>query len=331
MSQIWLAFITGLTTGGISCFAVQGGLLASSLARQDKQNQKSAIGLFLVAKLVAYTILGAGLGLLGSKLVFSPTLQGWMQIIAGLFMIITVGKILDLHPIFRKFTLTPPKSLFRIVRSKSLNDGVFSSGILGSLTILIPCGVTQAMMLLAVASGSPFYGALIMAGFTLGTSPVFFILGLASGEILKRNSLKILASGVILTLGILSINTGQILRGSAHTLENYIAVATNKAENRDPGVIAGVTAEGKQEVEIKVNSGGYVANVQTLKAGVPVSLKLVTNNVFSCARAFVIPEYGISQVLPVNGVTNLEFTPTKKGRLAFSCSMGMYTGFFNVI
>ena len=27
-----LAFITGLTTGGLSCLAVQGGLLASSIA-----------------------------------------------------------------------------------------------------------------------------------------------------------------------------------------------------------------------------------------------------------------------------------------------------------
>ncbi len=32
--RIMAAFITGLTTGGLSCLAVQGGLLASSLARQ---------------------------------------------------------------------------------------------------------------------------------------------------------------------------------------------------------------------------------------------------------------------------------------------------------
>ena len=32
--RIMVAFITGLTTGGLSCLAVQGGLLASSLAHQ---------------------------------------------------------------------------------------------------------------------------------------------------------------------------------------------------------------------------------------------------------------------------------------------------------
>ena len=38
MNQIFVAFITGLTTGGLSCLAVQGGLLASSLGHQLEQD-----------------------------------------------------------------------------------------------------------------------------------------------------------------------------------------------------------------------------------------------------------------------------------------------------
>src|SRR5215211_2495897 len=37
-SQLFVAFVTGLTTGGLSCLAVQGGLLASSLAHQIEQD-----------------------------------------------------------------------------------------------------------------------------------------------------------------------------------------------------------------------------------------------------------------------------------------------------
>ncbi len=36
--QIVVAFVTGITTGGLSCLAVQGGLLASSLAHQIEQD-----------------------------------------------------------------------------------------------------------------------------------------------------------------------------------------------------------------------------------------------------------------------------------------------------
>ncbi|HSL31983.1 MAG TPA: hypothetical protein VK900_22460, partial [Anaerolineales bacterium] len=78
LSQLAVAFVTGLTTGGLSCLAVQGGLLASSLAHQiekdyleqadqpkkqrGKKNQPVRrsgtaipILLFLSAKTVAYT------------------------------------------------------------------------------------------------------------------------------------------------------------------------------------------------------------------------------------------------------------------------------------
>ena len=37
-NQLMVAFITGITTGGLSCLAVQGGLLASSLAHQIEQD-----------------------------------------------------------------------------------------------------------------------------------------------------------------------------------------------------------------------------------------------------------------------------------------------------
>src|SRR5215216_5381482 len=38
MSQLVVAFVTGITTGGLSCLALQGGLLASSLAHQNEQD-----------------------------------------------------------------------------------------------------------------------------------------------------------------------------------------------------------------------------------------------------------------------------------------------------
>src|SRR3989338_1228629 len=116
MNQIFLAFITGLTTGGLSCFAVQGGLLAGILAEQKNNNQKKTIFMFLASKLVSHLLLGGLLGLLGSALVITSTFQGVMQIIAGLFILLMALKISDIHPFFRKFTITPPKFLFRILR-----------------------------------------------------------------------------------------------------------------------------------------------------------------------------------------------------------------------
>src|SRR5258706_1199386 len=78
-SQLVVAFITGITTGGLSCLAVQGGLLASSPAHQvelgyvehaglnKKARQKTSVHTnsafsifpFLTAKIIAYTLLCA--------------------------------------------------------------------------------------------------------------------------------------------------------------------------------------------------------------------------------------------------------------------------------
>ena len=68
-------FLTGLLTGGLTCLAVQGGLLAATIAQREEQRLKEkaqetgdAIPIlsFLLSKLLAYTILGMVLGWLGS-------------------------------------------------------------------------------------------------------------------------------------------------------------------------------------------------------------------------------------------------------------------------
>jgi sulfite exporter TauE/SafE len=342
MNNVWLAFITGLTTGGISCLAVQGGLLSSSVANQQESGlvekvQKTrkwrVVAAFLASKVFIYTLLGAGLGFLGASLSLSPVLLGWMQIAAGLFMLLTAARLLNIHPIFRHFVIQPPKWAFRLMRPQSTSKSFFAPILLGLATVLIPCGVTQTMMVLAVASGSPIWGAAIMFAFTLGTSPVFFALGVATLELLKKKSFSFAAASVIALLGIISINAGQTIRGSSHTLANYFRALTSLSEDskQGPSGVAGVNTSGVQEVEIAVQSTGYSASASTLKVGVPVKLELVTNRTNGCARAFTIPSLKISKILPETGTESIEFTPTQKGTLVYTCSMGMYSGYFEVI
>jgi uncharacterized protein len=332
MNQYFLAFITGLTTGGISCFAVQGGLLTSALATEEEVNvskslRARALVAFLISKLVAYTLLGFVLGFVGKSLIVTPRVQGGLQIAIGVYMIIMAANLVNLHPFFRHFVITPPKFIFKLLRNQTKVKSFFTPVILGALTILIPCGVTQAMMLLAVSAGNPIISAGILFAFILGTVPVFFVIGMAANELFKRKALAVLAAPVVAGMGIVSINSGQILRGSVHTIQNYWKVAF---ETEGQGTSAPINS-GVQEVTINVTSRGYKTNVNTLKLGVPVKLTLVTNGVTSCARAFTIPDYNLSKILPPTGTEIMEFIPTKTGLLTYTCSMGMYSGSFNVI
>lgn len=326
MNNIWLPFITGLTTGGVSCFAVQGGLLTSALATEEeikisKTLRTRALVAFLAAKLVAYTLLGLLLGLIGSKLIIQPKLQGWFQIIIGLYMLLTAANLANIHPFFKYFVIRPPKFIFKLLRNQTKVKSVFTPIFLGLMTILIPCGVTQGMMLLAISSSNPLVASSIMFFFILGTIPVFFAIGMAANELFTHKAFVIAAALVVAILGIISINSGQVLRGSVHTLQNYWKVIVSSDSQNVVG----------NNVKIQVSNRGYKADVNTLKVGVPVTLTLNTNGVTGCARAFTIPTLNIVKVLPQTGTTTIQFTPSQTGLLTYTCSMGMYSGSFNVI
>jgi uncharacterized protein len=337
MNTIWLAFITGLTTGGISCFAVQGGLLASAVSetkgeiKPTLKDHSAAMGTFLLAKLISHILLGLVLGAIGSSLVLSPRILGTVQIIAGLYMLATAARLANLHPIFRYIVISPPRWAYKLLKNTSVKPTVFSPLILGFLTILMPCGITQAMMVYAIASGNALTGAGIMAAYVIGTSPVFFALGAAVVGLLTNKWFTLVAAVIVGVMGIASINGGLVLQGSIYTLQNFYKAATI-TEKADGGLqrADAVIKDGYQEVTIVVRSNGYESDTKTLKVGVPVHLKLTSQNVNSCARAFVISDYNISKILPSDGDAEIVFTPTRTGRLAFSCSMGMYTGEFEV-
>lgn len=242
-------------------------------------------------------------------------------------MLLTAANLAKLHPFFRHFVITPPKFIFKILRNQTKVKSFFTPILLGALTILIPCGVTQTMMLLAISASNPLVSAGILFAFILGTSPVFFAIGMAANELFKRKIFSFLAAGIIAIMGIISINSGQILRGSVHTFQNYWAVLTQSDKNASLANIK----NGKQEAIIEVTARGYKANVDTLKAGIPTTITLKVNGASGCARAFTIPDLNYFKLLPANGTTVFEFTPVKIGRLTYTCSMGMYTGFFNVV
>ena len=240
--QISVAFITGLTTGGLSCLAVQGGLLASTLARQievDLLNQPKSrkgrsssnhstqpalpIALFLLAKLAAYTILGALLGWLGSFLSLDPISRAILMISIGIFMLGNALRMLNVHPIFRYFAIEPPKFITRYIRRTAKNGTEMVTPLfLGALTVFIPCGVTQAIMGAALATGRAGLGAALMFAFTLGTSPVFFLVAYLTTKIgtrLESLFMRFVAIAVLI-LGMVTLNSGLNLIGSPLSFEN---------------------------------------------------------------------------------------------------------------
>jgi len=345
------AFITGLTAGGLSCFAVQGGLLTGSIARQVESNMaagRKAIGgavsrrggvpapstemiqpivLFTLAKLVVYTLLGALLGLAGSVFTFSPFMKGAIQLAIGVFLLGNALRMFNVHPIFRYFTFEPPSAITRYIRRVSKRGVTWVTPLfLGALTVLIPCGVTQTVMAIAIGAASPILGAAIMFAFVLGSSPAFIgVSWLATnlGGLFQKYFYKVTAV-IVLLLGLYTFDGGMLLVGSPVSVTGLLQGSTpGQAANGLPGQ----PMFRNNVATIQVNNGGYSPNRLLLPANQDVELRLVTREVHSCSLAFVIPDLGYMELLPDTGEVVVKIPPQAVGtNMQFMCSMGMYSG-----
>ncbi len=339
-------FITGLFAGGLTCLAVQGGLLASSIAQQESDKLKDdalkghAIPIlsFLVTRLIAYTLLGFLLGLLGSAVQLSLTARVLLQFAAAIFMVGTALNLLNVHPIFRYFVIQPPKFLTRLVKNQSKSKAVFGPALLGAMTVLIPCGATQAMMAYAISTGSPISGAVTLFTFILGTSPLFFLLGYAAkkltgtaGDVFNK-----VAAFAIILIALYNLNGAIALTGSNLTFENLLSGINCTISFCDEEKVTGVTT-GKGTVNqatIYLTQKGYSLSPQAInvKAGSKVKLNLINQGGGGCIQAFTIPKLNIQQTVALGASEEIEFiAPTTPGPLAFMCSMGMFRGNINVI
>jgi sulfite exporter TauE/SafE len=283
--------------------------------------------LFLAAKLGAYTLLGFLLGALGSVLQLTASLRAVLLILIGIFMLGNALRMLNVHPIFRYFAIEPPKFITRYIRRKAKNgNNFFAPLFLGALTVLIPCGVTQAVMAVAVGTGSALQGAALMFAFILGTSPVFFVvsyLAMQLGARLERWFMRFVAV-IILVMGLVSVNSGLTLMGSPLSVTNILA-STKSVQPETPSVNLpqsdGVT------LYLGANNHGYTPRVLNARARTAITLNIVTDQTYSCARDFVIPALSIEQLLPSSGTVPVSIPAQAAGTvMRFSCSMGMYTG-----
>lgn len=348
--NLWIVFLTGLTVGGLTCLAVQGGLLASVIAAREekeieaKKNIKNSlwpVGAFIIAKLVAYTILGFLLGAFGGALNISAETQIWMQAISGAYMIAVALNLLNIHPIFRYVIFQPPRFLTRLVRNQSKSKELFAPAVLGAMTIFIPCGTTLAMEALAISSGNAFSGMLIMFFFILGTVPLFFGLGSLTsilGDKFRSRFLRI-AAILVMYLGVTSLNGALVAGGSPVTLQKIyesspveISLGGNLQADSGVGTNVGTNIEnGTQSAKITITPRGYSPNYLKVKQGVPLNLSLESKDAYNCAAAFRIPSLKLGKNVQPNTTELLQFTPKEKGKIAFTCSMGMYTGTIEVI
>ncbi|MET9817331.1 MULTISPECIES: sulfite exporter TauE/SafE family protein [unclassified Streptomyces] len=357
---------TGLLAGGASCAAVQGGLLAGAVTRRDPAQARvtartpaasparkpyrtggtsparpsasaapsvgnlAPVGAFLAGKLLSHTVLGALLGVFGAALQPSPRAQAVLLILAGALMVLFALDLFGVKAVSR-LVPRPPAAFGRLVRRSAKTTSMATPALVGFATVVVPCGVTLSMELVAITAGSPLAGAAVMAGFVLGTAPLFAVLGYLfrrSSEALSGR-LGIATGVVVLAVAAWTIGSGLQAGGWASFNTGSTTAAAAPAPSDDSAEAANgpvrIDTSGRQVITLTVTDF-YVPTQFTAKAGVPTTLVLRGQDSGGCARAFTIPELGVQEIVKRDGDTNVDLGTRKEGTLRFSCAMGMQTG-----
>ena len=184
-------------------------------------------------------------------------------------------------------------------------------------------------MAAALGTGSMAMGAALMFAFILGTSPVFFIVAYLTTELgsrLEKFFMQFVAA-VVLILGLVTINGGLNVLGSPLSFSNLtrslLPAANNSPVQANP-VQAATAADG---LVVYVENAGYFPQTLSAAANEALTLSLITDQTYSCARDFVIPALDYYELLPDTGTVQVSIPAQPKGtKLFFTCSMGMYTG-----
>lgn len=317
-------FAIGLIASVSSCTAVVIGLLAAVSATKAKEQASMAPRErmrphvhFNIGRLVGFIVFGALVGLAGSVLQLSGTLNGLFVVVIALVMITLGLHLLGIMPAHIA-RLSPPKWLAHRIHALQESKHPAVPFVLGALTFFLPCGFTQSMQLYALSLGDPLSSAMVMGVFALGTAPALLGVGVIT-SVSKGGTLSWItriAGAVVIVMGMSNIQSGAALLGI-----NFNVKTTSASS---PSV--SLLQDGKQYIQMEISENlTYEPSVLEVVEGVPVEWQIYGSKFMGCAETLYQRDFGVrAQLKP--GMNTVQFTPTKPGKFMFSCSMGMIRG-----
>jgi len=226
ISNLLLAFVTGLISSFGHCLGMCGGIVAIYSARQPvlattdgtRPSLLTRIGALTpvhIGRIMTYTILGALIGLVGSLLDQVSGLVGWQglfSVLVGLAMIAVSLSLMGVLPPIEMAlaSLRGGTSPMKRMRSLFGKRGFWANWGLGILWGFLPCGLVFAMLVVAARTETFWGGALTMLAFGLGTVPTLLGFGLAANLLSPkiRGRLTFYAGLLILLFAVQTILRG---------------------------------------------------------------------------------------------------------------------------
>ena len=213
------ALLLGLF-GSLHCAAMCGGILTAALVAPRKvrlPQMQAPMGPTIVrlnvGRIVGYSMAGAVAGGFGHIVQRGLAQQGRQGLLVASAVLLVWMGVSQLGVLPGRFTLERfLGGSFRLsapLRARLLpTQGALRDLTLGLLWGLLPCGLVYGALALAMSSGSPQGGALVMLAFGLGTAPALAVVSMLAQrlrQLASRPKAKLAVGLVMLGLGLLQL------------------------------------------------------------------------------------------------------------------------------
>ncbi len=329
----------GVAASLSTCMALVGGLVLSLSAsvRATSSRKADAVATqaaFNLGRVVGFGALGALAGMIGQAFALRGITLAIAMIVVAVATALLGIRLTGASPRIAAWQVTLPASWAGWAK-RSHVDGAGASrspgraapplraAALGAATFFLPCGFTQVVQLLALSSGSPLTGGVMMAIFAVGTTPGLFAVGMAAAsarESATRRPLRVI--GVVVIAFALVTGLGG-LTGTGLLAPHTAVAPTERTDNV-------VDVEGVQVVTTEIGLTGYFPADAVVYVNEPVTWVLDPVGV-GCASLVDADSLGLGRLDAITDKVYSDFTPTKTGTYHYQCVMGMYSGSFTVI
>jgi sulfite exporter TauE/SafE len=214
------AFVAGLM-GGLHCAAMCGGIVCMLNGRQDGKAKGATRWKWALAynagRIASYTfagVLAGSAGQAGFLLRGSIPAQQVFMLVAGMTLCVMALYLTGVTPMMRGLEAVGTvlwRQVEPLTRRVFPVDSVSKALGLGVLWGWLPCGMVYAALLLALSTGHPLQGGVVMLAFGLGTLPNMLLMGSLAGRmqnLLKIRGARLVIAGLVAAAGVYGIFHG---------------------------------------------------------------------------------------------------------------------------
>ena len=210
--MIWSGFILGFV-GSLHCIGMCGPIALAIPTSQNPFLKFFQIITYNFGRVLTYSLIGLGAGLLGESFRITKIQQYTSIVIGVLLILIVLGTLLSYHKGANKANrivskiFSPIKNLLGKFLMKERKN-LLAIGILNGF---LPCGLIYFAFASAISTGSILESSLYMAFFGLGTIPAMMGLMYFKNIITKKINLAKIVPYALLVMGVLLVMRGMDL------------------------------------------------------------------------------------------------------------------------